>query len=207
VKVGFLNPWSNAAENQGFMSQAIAARRIGLELLGCQNESELEASRAQFVISVASSVPKICDYPTYLNVHEPTSRFLGGEVYFKNLLTYDGYLTISDSLRRFVRDVSSGVGRPDEPGFYFDTSQKMDVRACIPEIVKDGDLQVIYCGTNWDRRSPRLFELLDAKGMLRIHGPRHSWPSGLSSYAGPLPFDGVAPQLTYASFGLVFVLL
>jgi len=207
MKVGFLNPWSNAAENQAYMSQAIAARRIGLELLGCRDEIELEASQVDFVISIASSVPKVCDYPTYLNVHEPTSRFLRNEVYLRNLMSYDGYLTIADSLRRFVRDVSFGVGRSDEPGFYFDTPQKSDTCACIPEIVKQRNLQVVYFGTNWDRRSPELFDLLDAKGILRIHGPIHSWPNRLESYAGPLPFDGIAPQLTYASFGAGLVLL
>ena len=207
MKIGFLNPWSNAAENQCYMSQAIAARRIGLELVGCKNESELEASGVEFVISAASSVPKICDYPTYLNVHEPTSRFRENDFYLKNLMTYDGYLTISDSLQRFVRDVSFGIGRPDEPGFYFETAQRSDTRANIPEIVKQANLQVVYCGTNWDRRLPELFDLLDAKGILRIHGPVHSWPAGLMSYAGPLPFDGIGPQVTYASFGIGLALL
>jgi hypothetical protein len=207
VRIAFLNPWSDMAENQGYMSHAIAARRIGLELLDCRNERELEDSRAEFVVSIASSVPKVCDYPTYLTVHEPTSRFLRNETYLTNLMTYDGYLTISDTLQRFIRDVSFGIGRPDEPGFYFDTSQRMDARACLPDIVKQGNLQVVYFGTNWDCRSPQLFELLDATGTARIHGPRSSWPQGMASYAGPLPFDGTSPQLTYAAFGLGLVLL
>jgi hypothetical protein len=207
MKIAFLNPWSNAAENQCYMSQAIAARRVGLELVNCRDEEELEASHVEFVISTASSVPKVCDYPTYLNVHEPTSRFLGNEFYLRNMLTYDGYLTISDSLRRFIHDLSFGVGRSDEPGFYFETAQKAETVARIPDVIKQGNLQVVYCGTNWDRRSPELFDLLDARGIIRIHGPLHSWPIGLKSYAGPLPFDGISPQVTYASFGIGLALL
>jgi hypothetical protein len=207
MKVAFLNPWSDAAESHASMFLAIAAQRIGIELITAKDENDLESCGAEFVISVASSVPKACDYPTYLNVHEPTSRFLQGDFYLRNFMTYDGYLTISDSLKRFVRDVSFGIGRPDEPGFYFGTAQKSDVHTQVPQIVRRGDLRIAYFGTNWDRRSPRLFELLDRKGILRIHGPRHSWPSALVSYAGALPFDGVSPQKTYASCGVGLVLL
>lgn len=207
MKVGFLNPWSNAAESQACMSQVIAARKIGLELIACKDESELESSRVDFVISVASSVPKVCDYPTYLNVHEPTARFLGNAFYLNNLMTYDGYLTISDSLYRFLRDLSFGIGRPGEPGFYFDTPQKSEVYADIPQTVRDGTLKIVYFGTNWDRRSPKLFDLLDTNGIIRIHGPTHSWSTALKSYAGPIPFDGTSPQIAYASFGIGLVLL
>lgn len=207
MKIGFLNPWSSAAESQAAVSQRIAAQRIGVTLITAKDERDLDSSAVDFVISVASSVPKVYDCPSYLNVHEPTSRFLQNEFYLKNLMTYDGYLTISDSLRRFIRDLSFGIGRPDDPGFYFDTPQKSETSADLPQIVKAGDLRIVYFGTNWDRRSPRLFELLDTKDVLRIHGPRHSWPIGLISYAGPLPFDGVSPQKTYASFGLGLVLL
>lgn len=207
MKIAFLNPWSDAAESHASMFLAIAARRVGIDLITAKDESDLQSCAADFVISVASSVPKVCDYPTYLNVHEPTRRFLQNEFYLRNFMTYDGYLSISDSLRRFVRDVSFGMGRPDEPGFYFGTAQKSEVHTKFPEIVKHGQLQIAYFGTNWDRRSPRLFELLDPKGILRIHGPRRSWPTGLASYRGPLPFDGVSPQKTYASCGLGLVLL
>jgi hypothetical protein len=206
MKIAYLNPWSSAAENQCYGSLAIAARRNGLELIDCRDENDLEPSRAEFVISHTSCVPKICDYPTYLIVHEPPSRFLANEVYFKNLMTYDGYLTVSDSVRRFLRDTSFGIGRPDATGFFYTTAQRSELSACIPEIVKQGKLQIVYFGTNWDRRAPQLFHLLDGKGILRIHGPTHSWPTGLQSYCGPLPFDGNGPQMTYCSFGMGLVL-
>jgi hypothetical protein len=154
----------------------------------------LEPSGAEFVISHTSCVPKICDYPTYLIVHEPPSRFLKNEVYLKNLMTYDGYFTISDSVRQFLRDLTFGIGRPDPIGFFYTTAQRSELGAHLPEIVKQGKLQIVYIGTNWDRRAPQLFEILDNKGILRIHGPTHSWPTGLRSYAGPLPFNGNGPQ-------------
>jgi hypothetical protein len=206
MRIAYLNPWSSAAENQCYASLAIAARRTGIELIDCRDENDLEPSGAEFVISHSSSVPKICDYPTYLIVQEPPSRFLANEVYFQNLASYDGYLTVSDSVGRFLRDLSFGIGRPDPTGFFFTTAQKSELRTPIPEIVKEGKLQIVYFGTNWDRRWPQLLELLDTKGILRIHGPAQSWPQGLLSYAGPLPFDGIAPQRTYCSFGMGLIL-
>jgi GT2 family glycosyltransferase len=207
VKIAYLNPWTSAAENQCYGSLAVAAHRNGLELIDCRDEKDLEPSGAEFVISHTSCIPKICDYPTYLIVHEPPSRFLKNEVYLKNLMTYDGYFTVAESVARFLRDLSFGIGRPDPIGFFYTTAQRSELSAQIPEIVKQGKLQIVFFGTNWDRRAPQLFEMLDNKGILRIHGPPHSWPNGLRSYVGPLPFDGSGPQKTYCSFGMGLVLL
>jgi hypothetical protein len=207
MKIAYLNPWSSRAENQCYGSLAAAARRNGLELIDCRDENDLEPSGAEFVIAHSSCVPKICDYPTYLIVHEPPSRFLKNEVYLKNLMTYDGYFTIADSVRRFLRDLSFGIGRPDPIGFFYTTAQRSELSTHIPQIVQQGKLQIVYFGTNWDRRAPQLFELLDSKGILRIHGPTQSWPDGLRSYAGPLPFDGIGPQKTYCECGIGLVLL
>jgi hypothetical protein len=207
MKIAYLNPWSSRAENQCYGSLAVAARRTGLELIDCRDENDLEPSGAEFVIAHSSCVPKICDFPTYLIVHEPPSRFLKNEVYLKNLMTYDGYFTVSDSVRRFLRDLSFGIGRPDPIGFFYTTAQRSELSTHIPEIVQQGKLQIAYFGTNWDRRAPQLFEILDSKGILRIHGPTQSWPNGLRSYAGPLPFDGIGPQKTYSECGIGLVLL
>ena len=207
MRIAYLNPWSGRAENQCYGSLAVAARRNGLELIDCRDENDVEPSGAEFVIAHSSCVPKICDYPTYLIVHEPPGRFLKNEIYLKNLMTYDGYFTVSDSVRRFLRDLTFGIGRPDPIGFFYTTAQRSELSVRIPEIVQKGKLQIVYFGTNWDRRAPQLFEILDSQGILRIHGPTTSWPDGLRSYAGPLPFDGVGPQKTYCEFGMGLVLL
>lgn len=208
MRIALLNPWVNAAENQAYSSLAEGARRIGLELVGCSNPDQVDHSGAEFVISVASSVPKVSDIPSYLTVHEPPSRFLNSKFYLHNFLSYDGYLTISDSLQTFVREMTAGTGRFDEPGFYFNTPQKLDARTDFHELVKDEALRIVYCGTNWDQRLPQLFKHLDNTGLLSIHGPAHSWESrGLQSYKGPLPFDGVSPQMAYSQAGLGLALL
>jgi Glycosyl transferase family 2 len=209
MKIAYLNPWENAAENQAYFSMAAAARHLGHELVDCRTANDIELAAPEFVLSVASSIPKVVDVPTYLTVHEPTNRFLGNPFYLKNFLTYDGYLTISDSLRRFVQEVSLGAGRPiQEVGFYYNTPQASDFRTDLSTIVNHGNLKIVYIGTNWDRRMPSLFRALDNSSALKLHGPHASWDKETyKSYCGPLPFDGVAPQKAYAESGIGLVLL
>jgi hypothetical protein len=208
MRIAYLNPWANAAENQAYFSLAAAGRSIGVDLVSCSTPEDVEQSRAEFVLSVASSVPKVVDLPSYLTVHEPAKRFLSRAFYMNNLLSYDGYLTISDSLERFVKDVCFGVGRYSGVGFYYNSPQISTHRAELSETVDRGRLQVVYIGTNWDQRAPSLLRVLDAHGVLRIHGPERSWADrDYSGYAGQLPWDGEAPQKAYAEAGVGLVLL
>ncbi|HUA76482.1 MAG TPA: glycosyltransferase, partial [Acetobacteraceae bacterium] len=126
----------------------------------------------------------------------------------RNLFSYDGYLTISDSLVRFVRDFCYGVGRSEEPGFFYLTPQASELRTDWQTVVKGDALRVVYFGTNWNRRTPLLFRALERTGILAIHGPEESWrEEGYASYRGPIPFDGVSPQRIYAECGLGLALM
>jgi hypothetical protein len=208
MKIAYMNPWENSAENQAYLSLAAGAAKLDIKLIDCRVAEDIENLRPDFVISVASSIPKVADYPSYLTLHEPRRRFLENEFYLRNLLTYDGFLTISDRLRRFAKDVCFGAGRQTEVGFYYNTSQRSELHADIEAAVRDDRLRVGYFGTNWDHRLPMLFRTLDRRAILRIHGPTASWAQeGYQSYVGPLPFDGEAPQRAYSQYGMGLVLL
>ena len=208
MRIAYLNPWANAAENQSFMSLSLAGQGLGIELVHCSNHAEITACQPDFVLSVSSSVPKIADIPSYLTVHEPQSYFLQTPVRLRNLLTYDGYLTISDSLGRFIRDVSFGVGRREQPGFFYNVPQLNGLRVDWSQAAAQDRVAVAYFGTNWDRRFPALFRALDLTGAIKVYGPEKSWQDqGLASYRGPVPFDGQSPQRVYAECGMGLALL
>jgi len=208
MRIAYHNPWANASENQAYMSMAEAARRIGVDLVACTDETEIEACRPDFVLTVASSVPKITDFPTYLTVHEPKALFLEQPVRTRNLLSFDGYLTISDSLARFIKDFCAGTGRIEEPGFCYLTPQTTNLRCDWQHPARADRLRVVYFGTNWNRRMPVLFRALDQTGILRIRGPEASWAlDGYVSYDGPADFDGVGPQRAYAEAGIGLALM
>ena len=208
MRVAYHNPWVESSENQAFASMAAAGARVGVDLVACADAAQIEACRPDFVISMATAVPKVADFPTYLAVHEPKSYLFEQPQRLRNILSYDGYLTIVDRLQRFVRDFSYGVGRPEDPGFFFNTPQVSPLACDWRQANRAQTLRVVYFGTNWNRRMPLLFRALDPMGIARIHGPEASWRGeALSSYQGPVAFDGMGPQRIYAECGLGLALM
>jgi hypothetical protein len=208
MKIAFLNPWRNAAENQAFSSLRIAAARIGHDIVHCANSSDVENCSPDFVLASASTQPKLNDVPHYGVIHEPRDRFLAHRDYFNNLLTYDGYLTISDTLERFLRDVSYGTGRPRPIGYYYNTCQRQDRSADLRSLIDRRALQITYFGTNWDERRRVFFQVLSQSDGVQICGPEHSWADiSPNSYGGPVDFDGASVQEKYAANGIGLCML
>ena len=58
MRIAFLNPWKNAAENQAFRSLQIAAERVGHELIHCRNSADVDACAPDFVLASASTQAK-----------------------------------------------------------------------------------------------------------------------------------------------------
>jgi Glycosyl transferase family 2 len=161
-----------------------------------------------FVLAAASTQPKLNDVPHYGVIHEPRDRFLTNREYFLNLLTYDGYLTIADSLERFLRDVSYGIGRSEDIGFYYNTCQKQERTADLPTLIRNQKLVITYFGTNWDHRRSSFFRQLSEVDGVQICGPAHAWPEiNPSAYGGTPDFDGDAVQARYAANGIGLCLL
>lgn len=208
MRIAFLNPWRSAAENQAYQCLRAAAERIGHELVHCADSRDIETCSPDFVLATASTQAKLNDVPHYGVVHEPRDRFLNTREYFDNLRTYDGWLSISCTLRKFARDIAYSVGRDQEIGFYYNTCQRHSARADLETLLRERRLRITYFGTNWDNRRARLFRKLSAGSGIAIHGPETSW-QGLErgAYAGEVPFDGESVQLRYAENGVGLCIL
>jgi hypothetical protein len=204
MRIAYHNPWKNSAENQGYMSMAAAGRAIGVDVVACADEHDIERCRPDFVLCVTAGVAKIVDVPTYLTVHVPASVLIGNPVCFRNFFSFDGYLTISDSLARLIRDATHGVGRYEpDPGFCYLTPQIGSLQCDWERPDLADRLRIAYFGTNWQSRMPGLFRALDPFGILAIHGPEERWrDQAYKSYVGAVPFDGQGPQRIYAACGI-----
>jgi hypothetical protein len=207
-RIGFLNPWREKAENQAYQSLSVAAKRIGHELVHVANSDHILAADLDFVLAVASTQPKTTALPTFGVIHEPRERFWQDEAYFQNLFTYDGYLTIADTLNRFLKAFCAGAGKPGHIGFYFNTPQRQALGCELRPIVEAGVLRLCYFGTNWDPRARPLFRALSKRPYFRVYGPEDAWAflEG-EAYCGSLPFDGQSVQRAYAQFGAGLVTL
>jgi phosphoglycerol transferase len=208
MKIGFLNPWQNAAENQIFQSLAIAAARIGHQIVPCANSMEVAAQAPEFVIAAALTQPKLNDIPHYSVVHAPRSACLVNRTFYANILSCDGYLTIADTLARFVRDLTFAVGRPQEAGYFSFCPQRLDIQTDIHALIASSRLKITYLGTNWDSQRAEVVCLLSRHDGVEVFGPEQSW-TGLDpkSYGGISPFDGVSAQKKYAENGIGLCLL
>ncbi|CAN5248175.1 hypothetical protein BH09PSE2_BH09PSE2_02050 [soil metagenome] len=207
-RIGFLNPWRDKAENQAFQSLRIAAERLGHELIHLTTSEETLAAAPDFVLAVASTPPKPTDIPTFGVIHEPRTRFWEKEAYFHNLLSYDGWLTISETLETFLKNLAAGFGREPLVGRYYNVPQRQTVRTDIEAAVAAGRLGLAYFGTNWDPRSRPLFRELSKRDYMRIYGPEGSWDylKGRGYFGSP-PFDGEAVQKAYARSGVGLAVL
>lgn len=201
-RIGYLNPWTQAAENHACASLQIAARRIGHELVPAANSDDLLAANLDFVIAVASNQPKTVALPTFANIHEARTRWWENESYFSNLLTYDGYLTISDTLRRFVQSFAHGFGKDPTIGEFFSSPQRQQLRADLAGLGARNSIHLCYFGTNWDPRSRPLFRELSQRSYMQVRGPERAWQHvRREAYFGSVPFDGQAVQSVYAANG------
>lgn len=208
MKIAFHNPWPQRPGNRRFEALRQTGAPLGVVFADCADERDIEAALPDLVVSVSASVPKIVDVPSYLFLHEPKSHILREQQRLRNALSYDGYLTVSDELASFARDLCHGVGRTDEPGFFHTTPPRAQYRANWRREALGRDLRVAYCGTNRAQPMLGLFRDLDEAGILQLRGPAQGWaPLRLRGYAGELPFDLFGPQRVYAAAGIGLALI
>lgn len=207
-RIGYLNPWREKAENQAFVSLREGARRIGHTFVHVTTSDEILAADLDFVIAVATTQPKLTAVPTFGAIHEPRTRFWEKHEYFQNLMTYDGYMTIADSLHGFLKAFCAGAGKPQHVGYYYNTPQRQEIVADVEALAARGALSLCYFGTNWDPRSRPLFRALVKKDYMRVYGPKESWDylQG-QKYFGSPAFDGNAVQKEYAAHGVGLAVL
>lgn len=208
-RIAYLNPYPGRAEEQAFQSLRAAAGSRGWEMTSLLPSDLAEASPFDFIISTTALVRKTTSHPIFLSAHAPRMTYCDTEEVYQNVASYDGYLCIADTLQRYFRHLASSLGKtPIEPGFYYDCPQILDLAADIPAAVAGGSLALCYFGTNWDRRTERLFHLLGQRQDVRFFGPEPAWWAyGGQGYRGSTPFDGVSVQRQYAEAGVGLVCL
>jgi len=210
MKIAYLNPWKQAAENQCFKSLEQAAQRIGCSLAHCCCSDELIEANPDFVIAVASTQPKLTSFPTYGAIHEPRDRYLTNRAYYTNLLTYDGHMALADRLQDFMRALLDGLRRHEPVGCFYPTCQTYDaLNGQAAAAISNRKTKLTYFGTHWDKRRNSFFKELSKLPNVEIYGPTHAWKhiEGSPGCKGPLPFDGLGPQQKYAENGIGLVLM
>jgi hypothetical protein len=208
LRIAFLNPWTEKAENQEFAKNRIAAERLGHEFIQCTNSADVEACAPDFVLAASLTQPKLNDFPHYGIIHAPLDRYFTTRPYFHNLLSYDGYLAIADTLNKLIRDVTFGTGRPRPVGFFYNTSNRCDISPDLRGLIDRRALIITYFGTNWDNRHAFFFKNLSDSQGVQLCGPAKAWAQiNQRSYGGSVPWDGTSVQERYAANGIGLCML
>lgn len=210
MRIAFLNVWTaTSAEEQAAQAIRIAGERIGVEVVPCFNNAQVEAAKPDFVIVNSRTQAKLTGFPTYACLNEPSTVYFRDPKLLQYLYTFDGYTSLSDSLAEFAQQALYGVGRSEEIGTYFSTALKQstsneDIKAALT----NGNSKLPYFGTNWDGRRIDFFKSFGNWDKGEIYGPTTSWSHyNLPSYKGSVPFDGASVQNVYRKNGMGLNLL
>jgi len=208
LRIAFLNPWTEKAKNQEFAKNRMAAERLGHEFIQCTDSADVEACAPDFVLVASLTQPKLNDFPHYGIIHAPLDRYFATRSYFHNLLSYDGYLAIADTLNKLLRDVMFGLGRSRPVGFFYNTSNRYDISTNLRGLIDRRALIITYFGTNLDNRHAFFFKNLSEFEGVQLCGPAKAWARiNQRSYGGAVPWDGSSLQERYAANGIGLCML
>ena len=177
-----------------------AVANLGWEAVEAGSSSEINRFDPDFVIALHFRTPKLTKYPTYGSMVSPPAYFAHHDQFVKNILSYDGYLSSSDHIDRWLRDILYATHKRYFIAPWYASCQSGLYRP--PQLAQP---RLVYVGTNWGGpRYKELFEQLDAQPFTDIYGPATSWNHIRYSYRGGLPFDGssIFDALNRAGAGL-----
>lgn len=174
------------AETEFSRRICLAASTLGWEAAEIASSSEIKDYKPDFVLALHFRTPKLTQYATYGSMVTPPVFFARDDQFVKNVLSYDGYLSSSNDISSWLRDILYCTSKSHFIAPWYTSCHQVPYRT--PRITEP---RLVYAGTNWDgARFKELLQQLDAKSYLDVYGPKAAWSHIQYSYRGVLPFDG-----------------
>jgi hypothetical protein len=202
MKVAIHNPFTGQFVAETELSRRIhlAAVNLGWETIEAHTAPEINAFQPDFVIALHNNSPKLTQYLTYGCMWNPPSFFEGTDPFVRNVLSYDGYLTSSAVIDRWLHHILYTIPKTLTTAPFYTSCPATTYQP--PQLEQP---RLMYIGSNWDgARFQELFEGLDAQPYLEVYGRPEGWQHLKQSYRGSLPYDGnsVLTALRRAGVGL-----
>jgi hypothetical protein len=200
-RVALLNryaDWWDQRERVARLRTAFARMGIAFELFA--KSEDIDAYRPDCVIVTSLQDPKLTKFPTYGLVSEPMHGFLQVPRFVRNLLTYDGHLTLSPVLKQILGDLAFSARKLDTGTAFFGVTFPMTVLD-LPELA---DPKICYVASDLTRpHFDALLERLARDGVLKLYGAEGRWTGrAASAYAGQLATDAEAIAGAYRAAGV-----
>jgi len=207
MRIAIQNPFAGQLVAETELSRRIflAAINLGWEVLEALTALEIKTFQPDFVIALHNNSPKLSECPTYGCMWNPPSFFEGTEQYVKNVLSYDGYLTSSQAIDRWLHHLLYNTPKVFFTAPFYTSCPQNQYQP--PQLE---NLRLVYLGSNWDGlRFQQLFEKLEFEGLddqnyLAVYGNPDGWKHLNHAYKGAIPYDGksVLQTLNQAGVGL-----
>ncbi|HEY7611107.1 MAG TPA: glycosyltransferase [Alphaproteobacteria bacterium] len=200
-RVALLNRYGHWWDQQERVSRLrIAFARTGIECEWFDRSDAIDAFQPDCVLVTSHQDSKLTKFPTYGLVAAPMHHFLGVPRFVRNLLTYDGYLTLSPVTKQILGDLTFSARKLDTKTAFFGITFPMTVLD-QPDL---GSPALCYVAS--DSTHPVFDELLTRLARsraLRLYGRKGRWRGRLAqAYAGTLASDGEAIAGGYRQAGV-----
>lgn len=202
MKIAIYNCFAGEPLAESGLSRRIslAAKNLGWSALETHLASEINDFNPDFVLALHFFTPKLTRHPTYGCMWSPPSFFEHVEIYLKNVFSYDGFLSSSPAISKWLEEQLQSTGKP-----YFIAPFYTSCHSVKYEQPDFSQARLLYAGTNWDGfRFQELFHQLDLEPYMEVYGPKQAWHGLRRSYKGLIPIDGtsILSELRRAGAGL-----
>lgn len=192
-RVALLNryaDWWDQRERVARLRAAFARMGIAFEVFG--KSEDIDSFAPDCVLVTSLQDPKLTKYPTYGFIDQPMHAFLHVPRFVRNLLTYDGHLTISPVLKQIVGDLAFSARKLDTGTAFFGITHPMTV--CESPALADP--RIAYVASDLTRTHfDALLDRLAREGVLRLYGAAGRWTGRFAgAYAGSLATDAAAVE-------------
>ncbi len=200
-RVAVLNRYGQWWDQQERVARLrVAFARMGIECEWFDRSERIDPFEPDCVLVTSHQDPKLTRFPTYGLITSPMHDFLPVPRFVRNLLTYDGYLTLSPVHKRILGDLTFSARKLDTKSAAFGLTFPMTVLD-LPDL---GNPALCYVAS--DSARPLFDDLLARLArdrVLRLHGREGRWTGRLAdAYVGPVAGDGESIAATYRNAGV-----
>jgi len=191
LRIAILNAWPNleySAEREFIARLKRACLNLGWKCIETVTSNDILSDDFDCVIATHEYSQKLTQVPTIGLLWNPPDCFRDDPLRVRNILSYDGYLAGSDSVREYLDDLLFSTNK-NTPVSKFNVLPTAPATEFCPPNLSASSL--FYAGVHWDgKRHEKLIKALCAKLPVSLYGDPAKWTRFGTAYKGRIPFDG-----------------
>lgn len=164
--------------------------------------AELASLPVDFVVANGGFPLKPTGRPTFAVIRDAKVGFWDDAEWLTRLSTFDGYLTVSDPVRRFLQGFCRINGREPCVGFFDLTPQRQLAGCQLEKLLSLGAFRLCHIRGIGEARQVPLLEALASRSCFRLYRPGQDEASANGIVQSrELPTDGRPTERIFAAFG------